>query len=161
MKKSNSRRRSNSRRSSIKILNLTNKKGILDFKKEIASKQNNIYFEARKLDKLNKIEYRIRKSPRLPSVPDSRPYKNYLDKNFRSLSTQFLNLSKDAILVIPNKPYANIYQFAIRSSDREWLALFRRVAKNVKKGQYISTHGHGVSYLHVRLESNPKYYKAF
>ena len=104
---------------------------------------------------------RIRKSSRLPSFPDKRPYKNYLDDTSKSLSTQFLNLSKDAILVIPSKPYANIYQFATRSSDREWLALFRRVVKNVKKGQFISTHGHGVSYLHVRLEDNPKYYEEF
>tara|TARA_B100001113_G_scaffold316643_1_gene283561 strand:+ start:754 stop:1305 length:552 start_codon:yes stop_codon:yes gene_type:complete len=146
---------------SIKTLNLRSKEGILDLKREIASKQNNIYFETRKVENLNEIQYRIRKSSRLPSVPDKGPYKNYLDDTSKSLSTQFLNLSRDALLVIPSKPYANIYQFATRSSDREWLALFRRVVKNVKKGQFISTHGHGVSYLHVRLEDNPKYYEEF
>ena len=62
-------------------------------------------------------------------------------------------------MVIPIKPYANIYQFAKESSDREWLALFNRVVKNLKSGyKYISTHGHAVPWLHVRIEKYPKYY---
>ena len=77
------------------------------------------------------------------------------------ISTDFKNLSGDTVLVIPVKPYSNIYQFAKNGSEREWLALFRRVVKNFKKGQYISTHGHGVSWLHIRIEDYPKYFTPF
>ena len=117
-------------------LNLTSEKGILSLKKEISAKNNNIYFETRKIKNLSKVEYRIRKSSPLSETPDLEPYKKYIEAAKRSLSTQFKNLSKDTILVIPIKPYANIYQFSKYSSNREWLALFRRVIKNFKKGQY-------------------------
>jgi len=144
-------------------MDLTNKNDILQLKKEISKKQNNIYFETKKIENFKKIEYRIRRSlSNLATIPDIKPYKKYIDNaNKNSLSTHFYNLSKNTILVIPIKPYANMYQFAIHSSDIEWLGLFRKILKNLKKGQFISTHGHGVNYLHVRIENYPKYYKIF
>ncbi len=147
----------------IKIMDLTNKNDILLLKKEISKTQNNIYFETRKIENYTKIEYRIRRSlSSLATIPDIKPYKKYIDNaNKNSLSTHFYNLSKNTILVIPIRPYANIYQFAIHSSNIEWLGLFRKILKNLKKGQFISTHGHGVNYLHVRIENYPKYYKIF
>ena len=146
----------------IKIMDLTNKNDILLLKKEISKTQNNIYFETRIIENFKNIEYIIRRSSSLATIPDIRPYKKYIENaNKNSLSTHFYNLSKDTILVIPIKPYANIYQFAIHSSNVEWLALFRKILKNLKKGQFISTHGHGVNYLHVRIENYPKYYKIF
>ena len=61
------------------------------------------------------------------------------------------------MLVIPIKPYVTIYDFAKRATDREWLALFRRTRKLTLKGDTISTHGLGVSWLHVRIENPPEY----
>ena len=144
-----------------KYLNLKSKESILKLKKKISKTTNNIYFETRKIENLEKIEYRIRKSYPLSEIPDTKPYEEYLMKAGKSLSTQFKNLSGDTILVIPTKHYSNIYQFAKNSTDKEFLALFRRVVKNFKKGDYISTHGHGVSYLHIRIETYPKYYTPF
>ena len=121
----------------------------------------NYYFQSNLIKNKNNIEYRIAKSfwP-IPNTPDSIPYQKYINKNKNSLSTSFYNLNKDTLLIIPIKPYANIVDFAKRGTEREWLALWRKVKKctNNLKDYYISTHGHGVSWLHVRIEKIPKYY---
>jgi hypothetical protein len=50
--------------------------------------------------------------------------------------------------------------FTFNASDKEWVDLWKRVAKEsmkIKHPFYISTHGHGVNWLHIRLEKNIKY----
>jgi hypothetical protein len=142
-------------------MNFENEKDLLKLKREITSRGNNIYLETKKIENLKKVVYRLRKSHPLPKTPDEKPYRKYILEAGKKLSTDFKNLSGDTVLVIPVKPYSNIYQFAKNGSEREWLALFRRVVKNFKKGQYISTHGHGVSWLHIRIEDYPKYFTPF
>jgi wobble nucleotide-excising tRNase len=141
------------------MINLKSKEELLKLKNEISKLNNNIYFETYIIDDITRVKYRIRESYSLPSIADDIPYKKYITKNKNSLSTEFLSLDKKTKLIIPIKPYATIYQFALNGSDKEWLALFNRVVKNFKKDdKYISTHGHGVSWLHVRIEKIPKYY---
>lgn len=143
------------------MMNFKSKKDLLKLKKEISKYNDDIYFESYQIDDITKVKYRIRKTRNIPKIANDRAYKKYLEKNKRCLSTEFTSLSKGTILVIPIKPYANIYQFAKQSSQREWLALFNRIVKNFshyKTCKYISTHGHAVPWLHVRLEEYPKYY---
>ena len=50
--------------------------------------------------------------------------------------------------------------FTFNASPKEWTGLWKRVAKESKKMKkpfYISTHGHNVNWLHIRLEKNIKF----
>ncbi|CBJ49278.1 EsV-1-207 [Ectocarpus siliculosus] len=71
------------------------------------------------------------------------------------------------LLVIPpdtGKNFSHLATFYKHSSDAEKRALWKKVAvelqRKLKRGEtvYVSTHGTGVSWLHVRLASRPMYY---
>ena len=144
----------------MKIFSLNSKDDLLNLKDNISNYDDDIYFESYYIKDINHIRYRIRKSKGLPRIASGKAYKTYLEKNKNKLSTDFLSLGKDTKLVIPIKSYANIYQFAKYSTNREWLALFNRVKKIFDiNDHYISTHGQGVPWLHIRIEKRPKYYK--
>tara|TARA_Y100000389_G_scaffold171933_1_gene179941 strand:+ start:3606 stop:4172 length:567 start_codon:yes stop_codon:yes gene_type:complete len=96
---------------------------------------------------------------------DEKPYEEYIKmaKKQNLKYTQFYNRSGDTLLFIPiAKASPNITHFAKNTNKEEWLGLWKVVKqhlnKNKKKKLFISTHGHGVDYLHVRLEEHPKYY---
>lgn len=84
----------------------------------------------------------------------------------------FLNLGRDGLLIIPNESQddasvncRDLIAFC-SSAPEEWLHEFwERVGKEALKilaenspRQFLSTHGFGVLWLHVRLEERPKYY---
>lgn len=85
----------------------------------------------------------------------------------------FSNLGKDGLLIIPNEPVADgsvncrdLVSFCQTASD-DWLHEFwervgqealSALAENSSR-QFLSTHGFGVLWLHVRLEERPKYYR--
>ena len=96
---------------------------------------------------------------------DSSPFHNHLDG--KTSPVKFYNLDKSAILVSPpdiGKNYSHLATFYKNSSTTEKNEFWRKVAKSVekqlKKGNdvYVSTHGTNVRWLHVRIESKPKYY---
>jgi hypothetical protein len=80
----------------------------------------------------------------------------------------FFNLSKDTVLVCPipknSKNYSNIYSFTKNASNTQKIAFWKKVASVARREQkkhgtiWISTHGFGVAWLHVRISSIPKYY---
>lgn len=83
--------------------------------------------------------------------------------------TTFYNKSGDTLLVIPRKSsqhrYSNLYQFAKNAPLKTWSNFFKKVDAAISKYRkktgldpYVSTHGHGVSWLHVRISAKPKYY---
>ena len=88
-------------------------------------------------------------------------------------ATSFPNLSGDTVLVVPmpkqGKSYATLKDFVDNAPKKQQQELWCLVAKEAKKqvkkfGKvWISTHGLGVPYIHVRIASQPKYYfsKAF
>ena len=48
-----------------------------------------------------------------------------------------------------------------KPTEKEWIDLWEIVKTKLEKSNeklYVSTHGHGVPQLHVRLEKYPKYY---
>lgn len=80
----------------------------------------------------------------------------------------FENLGGDATLVVPcprteSNHYTHLAAF-VRAADRSQVdALFQRVAVEAlerigKRPLWLSTAGMGISWLHVRLDSRPKYY---
>jgi len=91
----------------------------------------------------------------------------------------FSNLSGSAVLVVPHHAhalsafttdhdYAQISWFVrsadsgIRGQQRQlWREVGREIERRLEKEEdvWVSTDGEGVSYLHVRVENSPKYYK--
>ena len=111
------------------------------------------------------IEKRVRTSSLPMGLPaNPAPFASKLKK---STPVSFLNLGKSAVLVAPpNKGlnFSHIGTFHKNASSVDIKAFWRKVAteveKFIRKGSkvYVSTHGNGVNWLHVRIEKHPKYY---
>jgi hypothetical protein len=80
----------------------------------------------------------------------------------------FDNLGGDATLVAPcpegNANFAHLGRFTATASAERQDALWRAVGEAVAlrigpRPLWLSTAGHGVAWLHVRLDSRPKYYR--
>ena len=122
--------------------------------------------------KEREFEFVLVKAASLENIkPDYEAYSQYF-KYSNDVAT-FPNLGKDALLIVPcpqNKNYQNYSHFAnyIRHADeKEMHNLIQTVGKEMIKrvdqfGQmyvWLSTSGSGVSWLHIRLDSRPKYYQ--
>ena len=80
------------------------------------------------------------------------------------------NLDNSCMLVIPvedkNKDYATLYDFVQTAKHSIQTGFWREVGATIQSlvlsypGEriWVSTHGHGVPYLHVRVCRQPKYY---
>lgn len=103
---------------------------------------------------------------------DPKPFTSQLktSKQF----TSFINLSKDAVLVIPTKSslnlelndisYAHFSSFLRKCDEKTLNKFWAFVGTTVfdlikKKNIFLSTSGLGVSFLHVRISEKPKYYR--
>ena len=80
----------------------------------------------------------------------------------------FGNLGGDAVLVAPSpagdRDFSHLAQFVRAASLAQQGAFWQAVgdAVDVRLGprpMWLSTAGHGVAWLHVRLDSSPKYYR--
>ena len=80
----------------------------------------------------------------------------------------FENLGKDAILVVPSPlgsepAYSHLAAFIRYAPENQRHLLWRIVGQTVQneisaRPLWVSTAGGGVDWLHVRLDSRPKYY---
>jgi hypothetical protein len=80
----------------------------------------------------------------------------------------FENLGRDAVLVVPvplgtDSAYSHLAAFARQAPASQQHALWRVVGDTMQKRLserplWLSTAGGGVPWLHVRLDSRPKYY---
>ena len=80
----------------------------------------------------------------------------------------FWNLGGDALLVAPcpeeTGDFAHLASFTATASPKRQDALWRTVGDALLRRAgaqplWVSTAGHGVAWLHVRLDSRPKYYR--
>ena len=88
----------------------------------------------------------------------------------KKYATSFTNLGGDAILIIPipraEKNFTTIKDFMDNASITQQCEFWKYASKiikqqlKVKKALYISTHGLGVPYFHLRLDTKPKYYQS-
>lgn len=123
------------------------------------------------------FEFILLDSPGLQSTPDIESFAEHFNQPSGQLYATFLNFSKTSTLIVPTpfgaktaKRYASIGPFMKKSNNKKQRAqadqLVRQVAiegaaafeKTTKT--YISTAGGGVAWLHVRLDSRPKYYQS-
>ena len=94
-------------------------------------------------------------------------FKQQLSEN----KTSFYNLSGDALLVVPvpvqtkKRNFTTLKDFMDTASVTQQKRFWKEVAKQIKeltkngdKKYWVSVHGLGVPYLHVRICTKPKYY---
>ena len=118
----------------------------------------------------NKYQEQFVESKELQRITqDYRPFIQYIQSSSNKYVTSFVNLSGDTLLIIPipkkNKDYTTIKDFCDNASITQQKQFWKRVAIEIEKilrdndKIYISTHGLGVPYFHLRLDKIPKYYK--
>lgn len=104
------------------------------------------------------------------SKADPSSFKAHLQKDQKA--TSFFNLSQDTLLVCPNtgsnqaEHFHSLASFTRHAPKAQQHVFWRTVAEKAqqriqKMGQapiWLSTHGTGVPWLHVRIASRPKYY---
>ena len=81
----------------------------------------------------------------------------------------FESLGKDALLVAPcpgvqGTNFAHLARFVATASDEQSSALWQCVGESIERRlnvrpTWLSTAGLGISWLHVRLDTRPKYYR--
>jgi hypothetical protein len=87
----------------------------------------------------------------------------------KTLSKAIPNLGGDCVLVVPpndGRNYAHFARFCQHASLSTKKAFWKKVAESIEKfvkttkldKVYVSTHGNGVAWLHVRICKSPKYF---
>lgn len=119
------------------------------------------------------FEFVLKSAPLLPKRPvDVLSFAKPLaaTEELGSSTVAFPNLGHDALLIVP-KPlerdvamYAHLAIFLRRvptpQMDSFWRVVSEQASTRIRNGEivWLSTSGMGVSYLHIRLDSVPKYY---
>ncbi len=102
-------------------------------------------------------------------LPDPGPFAAAFASAGGAGAVAFPNLGGDAVLVAPRPTtgppaaYTDLAAFVRRAADDQQHALWQTVAAAVRarlnaRPLWLSTAGHGVAWLHVRLDDAPKYY---
>lgn len=100
------------------------------------------------------------------------PYDEYIKTSNNVNAVAFPNLTGDTILVIPmpksGKTYTTMKDFSDNAPESQQVEFWKLVANQIEtyfskewlktEKIYVSTHGLGVSYFHLRICSKPKYY---
>ncbi len=104
---------------------------------------------------------------RIPPDPD--PFAEYFRRD-REVAT-FESLGKDALLIAPcpegpDANFSHLASFVATASESRQDALWSAVGRALEhrlsaRPLWLSTAGGGVAWLHVRLDSTPKYYRHF
>lgn len=96
------------------------------------------------------------------------PFENYIYAHYDKAVTSFYNSSRTAKLVIPipqsDKNFTTLKDFIDNASENHQKQFWKCVAYEIRqmnklhKKIWVSTHGLEVGYLHVRIDTYPKYY---
>lgn len=124
------------------------------------------------------FEFVVVNAPRLASFAESSPDPHSFEQHFEQCrdnqddACAFSNLGGDAMLVAPMQreqdtslsTYSHLAAFVRRAPSDQVQHLWRKVAQTYQQewsndsSVWLSTEGSGVAWLHVRLDSRPKYY---
>ena len=100
---------------------------------------------------------------------DHRTFRNYFTEDEQNGGiVSFPSLGGDSLLVVPSprtddEAYGHLAAFVRKApqtqTDVLWRVVSRHVAKRLRSGPvWLNTEGGGVAWLHVRIDSTPKYY---
>lgn len=107
-------------------------------------------------------------SPSLSRMaPEPEAFREHFSPGCKAVT--FANLGGDAVLVAPcpsagGGDYGHLARFVRSAPEEQQHALWRAVgdamdARLDADPTWLSTAGHGVGWLHIRLDSSPKYYR--
>ena len=117
-----------------------------------------------------KVPYyqRFRTNHKLSESQNKKDFEEHFKSSQNKYVVSFPNLSKDTMLVVPmpvrGKNYATLRDFIDNASEIQQQEFWKKVAEvakkfmNEKEKVWISVHGLGVDYTHVRISTTPKYY---
>lgn len=104
----------------------------------------------------------------LPRNQDVSAYNEYITQTENKYAVSFSNPSGDTMLIIPmprvNKNFATIKDFTDNASEIQKREFWKEVSGIIKKQMnnnthlWVSAHGLGVPYFHIRISIKPKYY---
>jgi hypothetical protein len=129
--------------------------------------KNPFLWRTNKYDLRKEYKDEFVESKYLPTFQDWSAFDEYINdrKNANKYFRVFLNPGKDTVLVVPvprkNKDFSTLKYFTDHASITQQKALWKQVAKivrNMGSGTYVSVHGLGVPYLHVRISQHPSDY---
>lgn len=99
--------------------------------------------------------------------PDHHTFSQYFDDNKNVVT--FPNLGGDALLIAPcphdrKTIYTHIGKFVRNADDKQRHDFWRTTAEKMlasigREPKWLSTSGLGVFWLHIRIDTHPKYYK--
>lgn len=115
------------------------------------------------------FEFVLVDAPELARTPDRQTFaQHFTDEIHEEDVVVFENLGRDAVLVTPapssqHAAYSHLAAFSRTAPVPKQHALWRLVGQQVQQRLnnhplWLSTAGGGVAWLHVRLDSLPKYY---
>ena len=114
------------------------------------------------------FEFVLLDSPSLAREPDRNTFARQFAAADADGITVFENLGRDAVLVVPapgdaGGGYDQLARFVREAPESLWHPLWSCVGQAVTnrlsdRPLWLSTAGGGVAWLHVRLDSRPKYY---
>jgi hypothetical protein len=116
------------------------------------------------------LEWALVSSPALATIQaDASDFQDRFDASPDAAALAFPNLGGDAMLVVPaprgpHEHYAHLAAFVRHAPAAQADALVRKLAAAIEARLsaaplWVSTAGLGVSWLHLRLDSRPKYYR--
>lgn len=115
-----------------------------------------------------KFECVVIDSPELLRMPDVATFSNYFQSHAVDGVAVFPNLGNDAIMVVPcsiarDSAYGHIAAFLRNAPEQHrhslWKAVGQAMASRLSaEPMWLNTAGAGVAWLHIRLDSRPKYY---
>ena len=115
-------------------------------------------------------EFVLIESPSLARLhADPEPFTDQFVRHPDAEVITFSNLGGDALLIVPtpitaHEAYPHLAAFLRGAPKRQIEALWRAAAQAVRETlganpRWLSTAGLGVSWLHLRLDTRPKYYR--
>ena len=115
------------------------------------------------------FQFALHDAPYLCVNSDCETFAEHFKSDPSASVVVFGNLGGDATLVVPSPDtqqnnFAHFAAFLRNASDQQTQQLWKEVgrtglARVGKKPLWISTAGDGVAWLHIRLDSRPKYYQ--
>ena len=115
------------------------------------------------------FEFVVSDSPGLSRRPDTKTFQTYLEQALPDEVAEFANLGGDAWLIVPRQidapeKYVHLAVFMREAPTIQKHNLLKHMGIAVEqhlgaKPIWLSTAGGGIAWLHVRLDSSPKYYR--
>ena len=106
--------------------------------------------------------------PALPQKANFKAFEKHLTKTKNRYVVCFQNLDGDTLLIVPQtrkkKNFATIKDFIDNASAVQQKKFWQEVARQCQAMQktkekiFVCTHGLGVPYFHLRLQTTPKHY---